>query len=280
MSNWNPLPEEENKSLWDTANSKLGFAIGINGRATVAPPAPYKEYDISRFYGADTVTVLIEDLTEKLQEIFKNTTKENELLYALNWKGGGYAFDPRKPFEKDEFEEWLVPAFPNGDYTFFVTTDFMNGIFGDGITGKMTFFGEAVIEALQKNMPDLLKETKVLDFYKGFEGEPEISIIQKTNGGDPKLVLHLWIGFFNPIIELIEPDKNGTWVGVPLFYHTHTGWYEDETWECTFLDTFLVQLKQIPFNKLDAKTQSIHQLLVGIVEDSLVSGDQLFFKYF
>ena len=45
-------------------------------------------------------------------------------------------------------------------------------------------------------------------YYKGYEGEPEIQIIKKSTNNE-RIVLRIWIGFFDDIMTAIEPNQLG-----------------------------------------------------------------------
>jgi hypothetical protein len=85
---------------------------------------------------------------------------------------------------------------------------------------------------------------EILDFYEGFEGEPEITIIQKDKENNIITKLKLWDGYFSEIINLIEPNEKGYWEGVTLLYHVDLSWL-DEPWECDDVGLFLKQLESI-----------------------------------
>jgi hypothetical protein len=84
---------------------------------------------------------------------------------------------------------------------------------------------------------------KIIDFYSGFEPEPEIRIRVMNDNHPCKLQIVIWEGYFDSIIRLIEPNESGRWEGVTLEYHLHTGWYDEEIWELEDQELFLRQIK-------------------------------------
>ncbi|WP_440603734.1 DUF2716 domain-containing protein [Bacillus sp. GB_SG_008] len=60
------------------------------------------------------------DLEEKSLLAFQEVTQKSEYIYALNWQHDCYWISPYLEFTKDEFCEWTIPIFPNGDYYFFI----------------------------------------------------------------------------------------------------------------------------------------------------------------
>jgi hypothetical protein len=61
-------------------------------------------------------------------------------------------------FELDEFNDWLIPLFPNGDYTFFLTSDFKNILFADGINFTISFAGEDIVQEVKSLAINILNK--------------------------------------------------------------------------------------------------------------------------
>jgi hypothetical protein len=74
-------------------------------------------------------------------------------MQVYDWQHDCYEFNPRLPFEKDEFNQWLIPIYPNGDYYFFVTKDWKNVVFVDGLNPSIYLFGEKIISLFEQNKP-------------------------------------------------------------------------------------------------------------------------------
>lgn len=107
----------------------------------------------------------------------------------------------------------------------------------------------------------MVNPMKIFDYYSGFEGEPEIRILQKSKEGENISVLKIWEAYFRAIIELIKPNDNGCWEGVSLQYHLGTGWYDVGYWECDNVALFLEQLESIDENNLEyGKTETIESV--------------------
>ena len=120
---------------------------------------------------------------------------------------------------------------------------------------------------------------KNITFYKGFEGEPSLKLSQKDKDGIIKTELLLWVGYFDEILQLINPSKDGNWEGVTKFYHTETGWYDESLWKCDDLELFLGQLKSINVNSLEEKTKNVYHELFSMLEDCVVNENELYFEY-
>lgn len=110
---------------------------------------------------------------------------------------------------------------------------------------------------------------KEFDFYNGFEGEPEIIISRKDINGDIKMIIRLWIGFFDSIMNLIKPDKNGKWEGVPLYYHEETAWYDGSPWKCDHVELLIIQLESVDTSELDIKRKKILEILMNELKRSV-----------
>ena len=64
---------------------------------------------------------------------------------------------------------------------------------------------------------------KLLDYYNGFEGEPEIRISIKH---PDNVVISMWSSYFDEIIGSINAVE-GNWIGVAELYQLHEAWYEN-----------------------------------------------------
>lgn len=156
MKNWAVLSEPEYKLSWDFIYDCLQFHPNDENQELIALPFPSRCFDISTYYNDGFREELYEDLHECALKWFKQIC-DGKRLFALDWQHDCYSFDCYLPFEKDEFGEWLVPVFPNGDYLFFLTNDFRNGVFADGINLKMSFWGEDMMGIVKSIKSDLLE---------------------------------------------------------------------------------------------------------------------------
>jgi hypothetical protein len=120
---------------------------------------------------------------------------------------------------------------------------------------------------------------KEFDFYKSFDGEPELTISQKDFSGNNINSIKLWIGFFDSIIELIKPNCKDEWEGFILYYHTHTGLYDNSSWKCEEVILFIQQLESIEKLQLDVQTQEILEILIELLKESISSKTIIYFEY-
>lgn len=132
MRNFKQLTQEEYDKVWDQFYNLFHFNPGINNFPAIKTNKPQLKFDIKNFFSKN------DNHLTKLEEValtlFNRISKFGDRLYALNWQHQCYDFDPRKQMDRDEFGEWIVPVFPNGDYYIFLTKDFEN--IGLDIPGK------------------------------------------------------------------------------------------------------------------------------------------------
>lgn len=83
----------------------------------------------------------------------------------------------------------------------------------------------------------------MLNFYAGFEGEPEIQVIL-GNPVHPIKMIRMWAGHFDSLMSAIEPES-GRWTGLALPYHLHEGWYGGSPWRVPNLREVLQQWQSI-----------------------------------
>src|SRR5438132_991579 len=108
MENWRPLDRIENKSVWNFVYEFLQFDSEAAKPNKVKLPIPNRCYDISKYYNGGFDENLYEDLHDVLRKTFE-TIALGKRMYALDWQHDCYSFDPLIEFEKNEFNEWLVP---------------------------------------------------------------------------------------------------------------------------------------------------------------------------
>ncbi len=104
-------------------------------------------------------------------------------------------------------------------------------------------------------------DTKNIDHYSGFEGEPEIQFMSISKNNE-KIILHIWGGYFNSIMDSIEASKEG-WKGLAYFYHLHEGWYEEDLWQIKDIDAAIKEFKEI--NRANFQPQE-HKILENILD--------------
>ncbi|MDE6357936.1 MAG: hypothetical protein K2L15_05035 [Eubacteriales bacterium] len=114
-------------------------------------------------------------------------------------------------------------------------------------------------------------------YYNGYEGEPEIQIIRR-NYQEEVLVLKIWTGFFDNIMNAIEPEETG-WTSLAYYYNLHIGWYEESPWKLEDIRTAINQLKSIENNKLSGQDKEVLNDIIKIFQDALMLGDDILICY-
>jgi Protein of unknown function (DUF2716) len=84
---------------------------------------------------------------------FKSLVSPDGKIYALDWQHTCYWFYPH--FSKDE--RWWIDL-PDGDYAIFISEDFSFGYFGHPWEATICIFGQPLLEAFQKNPPQLFSK--------------------------------------------------------------------------------------------------------------------------
>jgi hypothetical protein len=109
--------------------------------------------------------------------------------------------------------------------------------------------------------------TEIIDFYSGFEGQPEINIVCEIDHTN-SLTIKLWEGYFDSIMSAVQPNEHGQWEGVMEAYHLHLGWYDGEKWKCHDRGLFESQLNNItsPEN-WDEKTREVYSQLLKFIQN-------------
>lgn len=124
--------------------------------------------------------------------------------------------------------------------------------------------------------------TIIHDFYKGYEGETEITISQKDSSSNVVESISLWSGYLNKLIDLLKPNENGYWEGLSLYYHTFSAWYDEPIWkaENSDLKLFINQLQNLDCNNLSTECKAIHKVLVSMFQNSINLKHDVYFEYF
>lgn len=115
----------------------------------------------------------------------------------------------------------------------------------------------------------------MLNYYKGFEGEPEIQIAVKDLDN---VVLTAWSSYFDEIMKGIKP-VDGEWTGIAKLYQMHAAWYVDGQYRVDDLDLMLHQLRSVSKRNLSIKAGEILNHLMSILFKAKLSGDDVFILY-
>lgn len=158
MENWIQLSEQECTDIYRKINTELHFKPSMSKFPSFKAPYPFITYDVSNYYNEKDFLEFENDLETKVLLVFQELTSCDEKIVAFDWQHEAYWFNPHLPFEKNEFEEWHVPIFPNGDYYFFIQKKFKWGLLGHPWEKSITIFGEEMIKCVSKYQPKLFKK--------------------------------------------------------------------------------------------------------------------------
>ena len=111
------------------------------------------------------------------------------------------------------------------------------------------------------------------EYYKGFEGEPEIQFICRK-GNDSETFI-IWEGYFNQIMRLIEPDNDG-WKGLAYYYHMYSGWYEESPWTVPDLYTVLKQFELLNDRMLCDEAGQILRKMCDMFKKAIIGKYEIF----
>ncbi|MFL0200509.1 DUF2716 domain-containing protein [Exiguobacterium acetylicum] len=138
---WIPMTQAEDEKVWHVIDQQFQFAPSTTVFPSYHAPSPFITY------GVDYEKR--EEIEQTLKRILTELTVEGERVMALDWNHQGYWIDPRHPFLRNEEGDWMIPAVPDGDYSFFIARDFRWGYLGHPWEGSITLFGEDMISAFR-----------------------------------------------------------------------------------------------------------------------------------
>ncbi|AXY09311.1 MULTISPECIES: DUF2716 domain-containing protein [Bacillus] len=157
MKNWMEFTDKEDDRIWNKLYSELEFSPSVSTFPSFKVPSPFITYNISHYFGESVDLDVYDDLEDKALQVFKENTASNEYIMALDWQHECYWVNPHLEFERNEFDEWIIPIFPNGDYYFFIQKDFNWGYLGHPWEKSITIFGKGLIESFERNKPEMFQ---------------------------------------------------------------------------------------------------------------------------
>jgi hypothetical protein len=164
--NWIELTKSEQRTVWKKVHKEFKFKPSISKFPSFVVPSPFITYDISPYLNwsedKNQYEKIYKDLEDKSLAAFQELMKDNEYFYALDWQHPSYWVNPFLDFPRDEFNEWKIPIFPDGDYYFFIQKDFKWGFLGHPWEKTITVFGKELMQAFEKNNPRMF--SKILRF--------------------------------------------------------------------------------------------------------------------
>jgi hypothetical protein len=113
-------------------------------------------------------------------------------------------------------------------------------------------------------MPDAL-----LDFYTGFEGEPELLLFL-----DGTLRLRCWEGYLYALLDTVAPEQ-GRWTGLAEGHHLDL--WGDGPWQVPNTEACLTQLRQIGMDEtisadLAGDALEVKDALIKLFQEAVSTG--------
>ncbi len=147
MNNFRKLDPEEDNKTWDKFYELFHFKPDMDQFPAIRSDRPQLKLDISVCFSEEYPLWKLEEYAINL---FTSVSEPGDRFYALDWQHEGYDFDPWAPMDRNEFNEWIIPVLPNGDYYIFLTKDFKNVWFGHPWEQTITLIGDEIVKRGQE----------------------------------------------------------------------------------------------------------------------------------
>lgn len=89
-------------------------------------------------------------------------------------------------------------------------------------------------------------------FYRGFEGEPEISFAFSTN--NESYSFNMWIGYFDVILRSMLDYESHEKIFLRT-YSMYEGWYDNSPWEINDINEVVCLFKNFDINKIPVQVK-------------------------
>lgn len=162
------LNEQETKAVWDRVYGELRFKpdARYRGHSLLWWRRPFRLPKPWAVYALDESNLeQIEQTAEAVKPCLLAVTDPGKRLYALEWQGSAFLYDPRKDEEQrsvkqvdENGEEWTAVFpfyYPDGDYYFFLDEDFCFGCLGHPWRQEIWVFGEKLLPEIAEIAPKL-----------------------------------------------------------------------------------------------------------------------------
>ena len=150
---WRELTDAEERVAEDR------FRLTFDLHRGFREPRPSVTYAIGHALGDDERCEALEaDLASRLMAAFRRCCAPGDTLYVLDWQHPCYRVEPHQHLDELSPVAWPVSALPDGDYHTFVADDFRFGVYGHPWEETMCVFGEALLEALAVEPPQLFSQ--------------------------------------------------------------------------------------------------------------------------
>lgn len=146
----------QDSSVWDILFKEYCFCPKYikDSYRWLTPPVPFETFILPENCWNEEQERLVNSFFEEL-----NITE----LYALDWQHDSFSFDPgdygklvREYYDVDRNCNVYFPSFyPNGDYHFFVDSDWKYAMFGHPWIGEIVVCGQELIDCFEANRKEL-----------------------------------------------------------------------------------------------------------------------------
>lgn len=150
------LNKNDYDAVWDKI--LLEFKFRPSNENWLSLPLTNKKYHLSEIW--------TEKQEKLINEIFKRSVMSQ--MYALDWQHDCFIYDPHEDIalgycyfdEGRDCNVYFPSYYPDGDFYFFISTDWKYGLFGHPWKSEIYVMGEPLIEEFDKSK-DILKLSEI-----------------------------------------------------------------------------------------------------------------------
>lgn len=152
------LDEDEYNRIWTKIDKVYQFKPSVDPKAGewIRLDPPYRAYRLTRFWDEKQEGIV--------RQIMRRVIREE--MYALVWNSDCFIFHPDEMItpglQYRDFERgvnvYFPSYYPDGDYYFFVSTDWANGLYGHPWRKEIRVKGEKMIRAFEEQKEALALE--------------------------------------------------------------------------------------------------------------------------
>lgn len=126
---WIELRQPERDEAWNRVDIEFGFAPSMQAGEWpgFAEPARSTTWSVAPLFTEDRIDSGLAAVGEGLREALDASRGDDDFVLVLDWQHPGYRFHPQLAAAPVDWESWLVPALPDGDYYLFLAIDFRFG---------------------------------------------------------------------------------------------------------------------------------------------------------
>ncbi len=149
---WEPLSEDEETEVWDRFCQAFAFRPSVHSDKFPGIAEPHRSATWA-LPPRDVVVASESNLHAKMLAAFRETTPADSMLYALDWQHRCYRFRPHA-----DFDVWMIPVWPDAEYTIFLAPDLSFGTFGHPWEWTLCVFGHGLLTVLDRDPPEVLND--------------------------------------------------------------------------------------------------------------------------